>query len=194
MKCPVVHSRAESEAEAEVLDNTLSQNLCVYKEIFNNEQECFCKATRTRLQVAARKRFALTEVETKKSKKERSNDAKEKETKKKPQKRKEPAKRRVSAKAMDVSLTIGIVVADIQGETFDKVAEFINQNARMGIITLERDDAHLLLHIQGMISLKASSTRSLKADLRSVIGREENTPLEHLSASKLSGTEGFIQL
>ncbi|KAL2622311.1 hypothetical protein R1flu_002516 [Riccia fluitans] len=129
--------------------------------------------TRTRLKVAARKQVPVREAETKTSKKETSNVAK-KETEKQP--RKEPAKRQVAAKPMDVSLTIGIVGVDIQGETFDKVADFINQNARMGIITLETGDDHLLLHIQGMISIKASSTRSLKADLRSVIGWDENAP------------------
>ncbi|KAL2635354.1 hypothetical protein R1flu_006833 [Riccia fluitans] len=40
----------------------------------------------------------------------------------------------------------------------------------MGVLALERGDAFLQLHVQGMMSLKTSSTRSLKAEIKSWIG------------------------
>ncbi|KAL3682485.1 hypothetical protein R1sor_000507 [Riccia sorocarpa] len=85
--------------------------------------------------------------------------------------------RTVAAKDLDLSITVGIAGEDVSGETFDKLAQFINKNPKMGIISFERGDAHLLLHIQGMISIKSSSTRMVKAQIRQAIGWEDDGPL-----------------
>ncbi|KAL3683264.1 hypothetical protein R1sor_001286 [Riccia sorocarpa] len=55
--------------------------------------------------------------------------------------------RRVPDKDMDLSLTIGIQVGDIEGTTFDLLAVFLEKRARMAIIATE-GHAHLQLHIQ----------------------------------------------
>ncbi|KAL3694095.1 hypothetical protein R1sor_007746 [Riccia sorocarpa] len=44
----------------------------------------------------------------------------------------------------------------------------------MGMIALERGDSQLQLHIQGVLSIKANSTRSLKADISVAIGWSSN--------------------
>ncbi|KAL3687070.1 hypothetical protein R1sor_013379 [Riccia sorocarpa] len=85
--------------------------------------------------------------------------------------------RTVAPKDLDLSITVGIAGEDVSGEIFDKLAQFIDKNAKMGIISFERGDAHLLLHIQGMISIKSSSIRMVKAQIRQAIGWEDDGPL-----------------
>ncbi|KAL3691585.1 hypothetical protein R1sor_005236 [Riccia sorocarpa] len=85
--------------------------------------------------------------------------------------------RTVTAKDLDLSITVGKAGEDVSGETFDKLADFIDKNAKMGIISFERGDDHLLLHIQGMISIKSSSTRMVNAQIRQAIGWEDDGPL-----------------
>ncbi|KAL3691048.1 hypothetical protein R1sor_004699 [Riccia sorocarpa] len=77
--------------------------------------------------------------------------------------------RTVAAKDLDLSITVEIADEDVSGETFDKLAQFIDKNTKMGIISFERGDAHLLLHIQGMISIKSSSTKMVKTQIRQAI-------------------------
>ncbi|KAL3696184.1 hypothetical protein R1sor_010260 [Riccia sorocarpa] len=85
--------------------------------------------------------------------------------------------RTVTPKDLYVSLTVGIACEDVSGETFDLLAAFIQQHAKMGIISFERGDAHLLLHIQGMISIKSSSVRMLKQEIRKAVWWLEDGPL-----------------
>ncbi|KAL2622595.1 hypothetical protein R1flu_002800 [Riccia fluitans] len=47
----------------------------------------------------------------------------------------------------------------------------------MGVLALERGDAFLQLHVQGMMRLKTSSTRSLKAEIKSWIGWDYHRPI-----------------
>ncbi|KAL3701301.1 hypothetical protein R1sor_019323 [Riccia sorocarpa] len=85
--------------------------------------------------------------------------------------------RRVTEKDMDISLTVGIPGQDIDGATFDRLAIYVEETARKGIIAMERGDSHLQLHIQGMLSVKTSSTHSLKTEIRQAIGwNEDNHP------------------
>ncbi|KAL3680963.1 hypothetical protein R1sor_023919 [Riccia sorocarpa] len=85
--------------------------------------------------------------------------------------------RTVAPNDLDLSITVGIAGEDVSRETFDKLAQFIDKNTKMGIIAFETGDAHLLLHIQGMISIKSSSTRMVKAQIRQAIGWEDDGPL-----------------
>ncbi|KAL3685572.1 hypothetical protein R1sor_003594 [Riccia sorocarpa] len=85
--------------------------------------------------------------------------------------------RTVTPKELDISLTVGIPGQDVSNETFDKLAAFIEENARMGMICFERGDAHLLLHIQGMLCIKSSSTRMLKQQIRKAIGWADEGPV-----------------
>ncbi|KAL3675088.1 hypothetical protein R1sor_025036 [Riccia sorocarpa] len=85
--------------------------------------------------------------------------------------------RTVPPKDLDVSITVGIAGEDVSGETYDRLALFIQEKAKMGIISFERGDSHLLLHIQGMISISCSSTTTLKKDIREAIGWMDNGPL-----------------
>ncbi|KAL3689557.1 hypothetical protein R1sor_015866 [Riccia sorocarpa] len=85
--------------------------------------------------------------------------------------------RTVTPKELDISLTVGIPGQDVSNKTFDKLAAFIEENARMGMICFERGDAHLLLHIQGMLCIKSSSTRMLKQQIRKAIGWADEGPV-----------------
>ncbi|KAL3701706.1 hypothetical protein R1sor_019728 [Riccia sorocarpa] len=85
--------------------------------------------------------------------------------------------RTVTPKDLDICLTVGITGEDVSGETFDRLAAFIQQHAKMGIISFERGDAHLLLHIQGMISMKSSRVRMLKQEIRNAIGCNDHDPM-----------------
>ncbi|KAL3699189.1 hypothetical protein R1sor_017211 [Riccia sorocarpa] len=56
------------------------------------------------------------------------------------------------------------------------MAAFVQENADMGLIALERGDSQLQLHIQGMLCLKSSSVRSLKEDIKAAIDWQEHSP------------------
>ncbi|KAL3679625.1 hypothetical protein R1sor_022581 [Riccia sorocarpa] len=62
----------------------------------------------------------------------------------KPAKRK--TSRRVPEKDMLISLTVGIAEEDVDGCTFDLLARFVEDKVGMGIIAMERDEAHLQEH------------------------------------------------
>ncbi|KAL3685959.1 hypothetical protein R1sor_003981 [Riccia sorocarpa] len=101
-----------------------------------------------------------------------------------PAKLKGPAKvptvrkpRTMTPKDLDISLTVGIPGEDVSNETFEKLVAFVEEKARMRIICFERGDAHLLLHIQGMLSIKSSSMRMLKQEIRKAIGWAEDGSL-----------------
>ncbi|KAL3692623.1 hypothetical protein R1sor_006274 [Riccia sorocarpa] len=88
------------------------------------------------------------------------------------------ASKKVTKKNIDASITIGIAGADVYGEVFDRLASYMDQYAMMGIMAFERGDAHLLLHIQGMISTQTTSTRKLKQDIKAAIGWDVEAPME----------------
>ncbi|KAL3692047.1 hypothetical protein R1sor_005698 [Riccia sorocarpa] len=72
-------------------------------------------------------------------------------------------------KLLNVSMTVGIAGEDVPAETFDRLSAYLEQNAKMVIMAFERGDAHLLLHIQGMFSMMATSTRKIKDNIRTAI-------------------------
>ncbi|KAL3698926.1 hypothetical protein R1sor_016948 [Riccia sorocarpa] len=84
--------------------------------------------------------------------------------------------KKVPKRHMNVSLTVGRIDADIDPSVFDSLAQFIEENAAVGMIAMERGDSQLQLHIQGVLSIKASSTRGLKGDISSAIGWKEYGP------------------
>ncbi|KAL3701884.1 hypothetical protein R1sor_019906 [Riccia sorocarpa] len=73
--------------------------------------------------------------------------------------------RRVSEKDMDISLTVGVPGEDINGVTSDRLALYVEEKARMGIIAMERGDSHLQLHIQGFKWLSMPHMSRLQAEL-----------------------------
>ncbi|KAL3676482.1 hypothetical protein R1sor_026430 [Riccia sorocarpa] len=67
-----------------------------------------------------------------------------------------PAKatrKKPEAKLQQVSITVGIVGDDITQETFADMKRFMDNRATVGLIALERGDATLQLHIQGVLAL-----------------------------------------
>ncbi|KAL3683867.1 hypothetical protein R1sor_001889 [Riccia sorocarpa] len=93
------------------------------------------------------------------------------------QKPKSCPSKKVKKKNIDVSITIGIAGSDVEGEVFDKLTGFMQEHASMGIMAFERGDAHLLLHIQGMMTVHTTSTRKLKQDVKTAIGWDTNPPI-----------------
>ncbi|KAL3677619.1 hypothetical protein R1sor_027567 [Riccia sorocarpa] len=85
-------------------------------------------------------------------------------------------RRRGPPKQMQVSVTIGQIGADIEPQVFEQMAAFLQSNADMGVIALERGDSQLQLHIQGMLCIKNSSVRSLKDDIKTAIDWHEGAP------------------
>ncbi|KAL2654152.1 hypothetical protein R1flu_022280 [Riccia fluitans] len=62
-------------------------------------------------------------------------------------------------------------------DVFKDLANFIWERADIGIIALERRDANLQLHVQGVLSIKSTSSRALKNDIASAIEWEEDNPI-----------------
>ncbi|KAL2649331.1 hypothetical protein R1flu_017459 [Riccia fluitans] len=177
MKCTLLHISKEENKLQEV-DLRLSQDVCIYKEVFKNEESCFCGFGKQKHAAESSSKEAncpktsqtpITQTKTSKPPMVKQQKLEEKTH--------EPKKRRVPPKQMDVSITIRILEADVSGETFERLAQYINENAMMAIITLEKGDEYLLLHIQGMLSIRTSSIQSLKADLRTVVGWDDNMPI-----------------
>ncbi|KAL2644354.1 hypothetical protein R1flu_011941 [Riccia fluitans] len=74
----------------------------------------------------------------------------------------------------DVSLTIGIPGENVDDKVFDLLVKWLEYKAEMAVLALERRDSFLQLHVQGMVRVKASSTRILKREIQEVIGWESN--------------------
>ncbi|KAL3692200.1 hypothetical protein R1sor_005851 [Riccia sorocarpa] len=74
-------------------------------------------------------------------------------------------------------MTISIAGSDVSGEIFDKLANYMDDQATMGIMAFQRGDAHLQLHIQGMMSTQTTSTRKLKQNIKAAIGWDVRAPV-----------------
>ncbi|KAL2649806.1 hypothetical protein R1flu_017934 [Riccia fluitans] len=85
--------------------------------------------------------------------------------------------RRVPEKMFDVSLTIGIPGENVDEKLFNLLVNWLEYRAEMAVLGLERGDAFLQLHLQGMMRVKTSSTRILKREIKDVIGWESNPPV-----------------
>ncbi|KAL2609339.1 hypothetical protein R1flu_027912 [Riccia fluitans] len=85
--------------------------------------------------------------------------------------------RRENEKMFDVSLTIGIPGKNVDENLFDLLVKWLEYRAEMAVLALERGDAFLQLHLQGMVRVKSSSTRILKREIKEVIGWESNPPV-----------------
>ncbi|KAL2610821.1 hypothetical protein R1flu_022513 [Riccia fluitans] len=83
----------------------------------------------------------------------------------------------VPEKTFDVSLTIGIPGENVDENLFDLLVKWLAYRAEMAVLALERGDAFLQLHVQGMVRVKTSSTRILKREIKEVIGWESNPPV-----------------
>ncbi|KAL2633809.1 hypothetical protein R1flu_005288 [Riccia fluitans] len=85
--------------------------------------------------------------------------------------------RRVPEKTFDVSLTIGIPGETVDENVFDLLVNWLEYRAEMAVLALERGDAFLQLHVQGMVRVKTSSTKILNREIKVVIGWESNAPV-----------------
>ncbi|KAL2652609.1 hypothetical protein R1flu_020737 [Riccia fluitans] len=79
-------------------------------------------------------------------------------------------------RSFDVSLIVGIVRADIQMQVFELLTAYIEKEAYLGMVSLERGDANLQLHTQGVLTFTTSSTKALKSDILEATGWEETAP------------------
>ncbi|KAL3674988.1 hypothetical protein R1sor_024936 [Riccia sorocarpa] len=73
--------------------------------------------------------------------------------------------RPTTEKEIHVSLTVDIIGGDIPMEVFEKIKNFVENRASIGIISLERGDSNLQLHVQGVLSIKyfrSSNANELK--------------------------------
>ncbi|KAL3688861.1 hypothetical protein R1sor_015170 [Riccia sorocarpa] len=86
-------------------------------------------------------------------------------------------KRKTEPKEFNISLTLGIAGVDVHGEIFDKLQNYLEEKATMAIMAFERGDPHLLLHIQSMFTIRTTSTRKLKEDIRAAVGWKDTAPL-----------------
>ncbi|KAL3690229.1 hypothetical protein R1sor_016538 [Riccia sorocarpa] len=76
---------------------------------------------------------------------ETSTREREEEAKQQEKHKSSPAKK--VGKNIYGSKTISIAGSDVDGEVFDKLTTYMDQQTSMGIMALERGDAHLLLHM-----------------------------------------------
>ncbi|KAL3691406.1 hypothetical protein R1sor_005057 [Riccia sorocarpa] len=194
-----VHPRAEqeqvgdSQSAEEAIDDAgiysvLSQNICLCKQVFGSDSQCFCgygqaaqtessrQPVTTRMQTAQQETAPVTRTTKRRPTTNPANGSDKQKHPIEPEaKGRKP--RRVPEKMFDMSLTISIPGTDIKGETFDVLVNFLEERAEMGVLVLERGDSHLQLHIQGLLRISTSSTRALKTEIRDRIGWQEAGPL-----------------
>ncbi|KAL3699087.1 hypothetical protein R1sor_017109 [Riccia sorocarpa] len=166
--CPTVHRRIQEIKEDAAVDSVLSQNTCICTTYFGDGIDGFCGYRQTKDNEAI-SRMKQTTINLKPA----------------PSPMKPARKTRtVIPKDLDVSLTVGIAGEDVTGETFDRLATFIQQHAKMGMISFERGDSHLLFQrsffmIAGGPRLYADDkiVRMLKQEIRKAIGWMDDGPL-----------------
>ncbi|KAL2621431.1 hypothetical protein R1flu_001636 [Riccia fluitans] len=83
----------------------------------------------------------------------------------------------VPEKMLDVSLTIGIPSENVDEKLFDLLVNWLEYRAEIAMLALERGDAFLQLHVQGMVRAKSSNTTILKQEIKEVIGWQSNPPV-----------------
>ncbi|KAL3681135.1 hypothetical protein R1sor_024091 [Riccia sorocarpa] len=105
-----------------------------------------------------------------------------------------PARKKPEAKLQQVSITVGIVGEDISQATFADMKRFMESRATVGLIALERGDATLQLHIQGVMALLSTSTKAVKQDIMQAIGWNSNCPLGGAVCVKVLTNKGIHTL
>ncbi|KAL3695356.1 hypothetical protein R1sor_009432 [Riccia sorocarpa] len=153
----------------EKVEATLSQDVCLCSTVFNSNGSCYCgygKLSKKRSgdEEAARNRITL------KPKVEKPASKLVEKAKQKPTPKKKP-----ECRLLQVSITVGIV--GICTETFDALQVFVEKRAAVGLIALERGDATLQLHVQGVMAVESTSARQIKSDLHVAIGWDRCCPV-----------------
>ncbi|KAL3678752.1 hypothetical protein R1sor_021708 [Riccia sorocarpa] len=179
---PSAQNEHEQQDENKDIDELLSQNLCLYREVFGSQSTCFCgygistekdENSREGTQAATDNANDATDVNAGSSRQHQARHQQQRRNADDCTRKKQAAKvaevkvkksRRVPEKTFDVSITIGILGNDIQGQCFDKMVNFLESRAEMDVLGLERGDSHLQLHIQGMLRITTSSARALKTE------------------------------
>ncbi|KAL3689177.1 hypothetical protein R1sor_015486 [Riccia sorocarpa] len=82
-----------------------------------------------------------------------------------------PKKPVKATKELQVSITVGIVEQDRELQVFEKLKQFVDARASIGIVSLERGDSNLQLHAQGALSLQSTSTRAIKTEISTAIDK-----------------------
>ncbi|KAL3701792.1 hypothetical protein R1sor_019814 [Riccia sorocarpa] len=164
----------QAETEAEQLEVTLSQNICLCSTLFHDGHQCYCgfskpETTETTKSDPTESKGTGQEVGSSRTKQPAPHEANNAHTAKRSRR----------------------VAADVEADIFDKVALFIEKEASMGLIAFERGDTNLQLHIQGVMSLQASSVRSIKTDLTKAIGWDTNAPVGGVVCIKSVKNQGL---
>ncbi|KAL3700532.1 hypothetical protein R1sor_018554 [Riccia sorocarpa] len=92
------------------------------------------------------------------------------------QKKKLKRTRRGAVKELEISLTVGQTGRDLEDSVFDKLAIFLEKEASMALIALERGDSQLQLHIQAIVAVKTSSLKAFKTDVAAALDWDERWP------------------
>ncbi|KAL3691039.1 hypothetical protein R1sor_004690 [Riccia sorocarpa] len=103
-------------------------------------------------------------------------------------------KKKPECRLLQVSITVGIVGEDISTETFDALQVFVEKRAAVGLIALERGDATLQLHVQGVMAVESTSARQIKSDLHVAIGWDSCCPVAGSICVKLLTNKGVHTL
>ncbi|KAL3699138.1 hypothetical protein R1sor_017160 [Riccia sorocarpa] len=159
----------KKQAEEKELDEVLSQNFCSIETFLAMAANATAGSSRQpRLKQQARRKVTVIKDTIVK-------DASAARAVKIPK----PAapKRKTEPKEFNISLTLGIAGIDVPDEIFDKLQTYLEEKATMAIMAFERGDAHLLLHIQSMFTIRTTSTRKLKEDIRAAVGWKDTAPL-----------------
>ncbi|KAL3692074.1 hypothetical protein R1sor_005725 [Riccia sorocarpa] len=103
-------------------------------------------------------------------------------------------KKKPECRMLQVSITVGIVGEDISTETFEALQVFVEKRAAVGLIALERGDATLQLHVQGVMAVESTSARQIKSDLHVAIGWDTCCPVGASICVKLLTNKGVHTL
>ncbi|KAL3682328.1 hypothetical protein R1sor_000350 [Riccia sorocarpa] len=150
--------------ELEVLHGGNAANICLCSILFGDGgKKCYCgfgDSKKREMNVQARTKASRPAEEATRNTKTKARFG-----------------RRVPKGQMNISLIVGCVRADIDPSVFYfRLSYFTDDKAAMGMIAMERGDSQLQLHIKGVLSIKSSGTKSLKADISTAVGWKENGP------------------
>ncbi|KAL3689462.1 hypothetical protein R1sor_015771 [Riccia sorocarpa] len=177
-----------NQVREEKVEATLSQDVCLCSTVFNSNGSCYCGYGKLSKKRSGDEEGGQKQNHTKTESGETSQQtAGEGETESQSEKKPE-------CRLLQVSITMGIVGEDICTETFDALQVFIEKRAAVGLIALERGDATLQLHFQGVMAVESTSARQIKSDLHVAIGWDRCCPVGGSICVKLLTNKGVHTL
>ncbi|KAL3676961.1 hypothetical protein R1sor_026909 [Riccia sorocarpa] len=82
----------------------------------------------------------------------------------------------VEKRTLQVSVTVGIVGEDVSQITYEDVKRYAQHAATVAVVSMERGDSALQLHIQAIMVVESTSTRAVRQEIAVQIGWATRCP------------------